>query len=138
MIITLKKPTTTILDINILKSHLRIEHDYEDGYLKILIDAATDILEKAIGISIIKKKYKYIGDPIEILPIQPVVKICSRKNQEIIFSAGITDEAENIPTDLQYAILQISKNMYECNDENILDSSYIQHIIKSYKQISVL
>ncbi len=138
MIITLKKPTITILDISILKSHLRIEYEYEDNYLKILINAATDILEKAIGISIIKKKYKYIGDPIDILPIQPVVKICSRKNNEIVFSAGIIDEMENIPTDLQYAILQISKNMYECNDENILNSSYIQHIIRSYKQVSII
>lgn len=138
MIITVKKSTIPVLDIKVLKSHLRIEHEYDDDYLKILIEAATDVLEKAIGISIFKAKYRYIGAPIEILPVQPVVKVCLRKNNEIVFYAGITDEAEGVPIDLKYAILQIAKNMYECNDENILNSHYVQHIVKSYKQISVI
>lgn len=138
MIIILKKAVTSVLDIKTLKAHLRIDHDYEDDYLNILANAATDILEKAIGISIMKKKYKYIGDSVDPLPVQPVIKINSRKNREIIFTAGIADEAEAIPIDLKYAVLQIAKNMYECNDDNILNSHYIQHIINSYKQITVI
>jgi hypothetical protein len=138
MITIIKKATKSVLDIKILKSHLRIEHEHEDEYLKVLIEAATDVLEKAIGISILKKKYKYKGPDVEIFPIQPVIKIHSTKNNEITFEAGITDDEAEIPIDLKYAILQIAKNMYECNDEDILKSHYIKHVINNYKQISII
>jgi hypothetical protein len=138
MITIIKKANKLALDIKVLKSHLRIEHEHEDEYLKILIEAATDVLEKAIGISLIKKKYKYKGPEVETLPIQPVIRICTNKNGETTFDAGITDNEEEIPVDLKYAVLQIARNMYECNDEDILKSHYIKHVINNYKQISII
>ncbi len=138
MITIIKNSSTDILDLNILKSHLRIEHEHEDQYLKIIGQLATDVLEKAMGVSILKKKYKYIGPMVTKLPIQPVIKICSQKDNETIFYAGITDSPNGIPSDIKYAILQIAKNIYECNDENILESKYIKHIINNYKQIAII
>lgn len=134
----IKKANKLPLDIKVLKSHLRIEHEYEDEYLRILIEAATDVLEKAIGMSILKKKYRYKGPSVETLPIQPIIKVCSNKNEEIIYEAGITDDESEVPIDLKYAILQIAKSMYECNDEDVLKSHYIKHVINNYKQISII
>jgi hypothetical protein len=136
MILITKKNQNSILDINILKAHLRIDHDYEDEYLKILIDFATDVLEKAIGVSIMHKKYKYIGPKIDKIPIRPILKVHTNKDDETIFTAGIAETQEMVPIDLKYAVMQISKNMYENNDENILESKYIKHIVNNYKQFS--
>jgi hypothetical protein len=137
MITVVTKPAENVLDIQFLKSHLRIEHDHEDEYLKILIDTATEILERKICVSIIKKKYKYSGPPLKIPPIQPVIEICSTSETEIYFYAGIADSRANVPADIVYAVLQIAKNMYECSDENILESMYVKHIINSYRNMKL-
>ncbi|MDR0552690.1 MAG: head-tail connector protein [Holosporales bacterium] len=137
MITIVTKPTESVLNIQFLKSHLRIEHDHEDEYLKILIDTATEILEKKICISIIKKKYKYSGPPTKELPFQPVIEICDQTENETYFYAGIADSSANVPADIMYAVLQIAKNMYECNDENILESMYVKHIINSYRKMTI-
>ena len=54
---------------------------------------------------------------------------------EVEYYAGMTEKPEEIPKDIKYAILQIAKNMYECSDENILESQYVKHLIKVYKNI---
>lgn len=56
---------------------------------------------------------------------------------EITYTAGITDKEEEIPKDLQFAILQIAKNIYECSEEDVLESKYIKHIINSNRMLYI-
>ncbi|MDR1488364.1 MAG: head-tail connector protein [Holosporales bacterium] len=136
MIKVIQKSKDLVLDIKVLKSHLRIEHSHEDEYLKVLIEAATEILEKKMGMSILNKKYKYTGDPSDPIPIYPITKVFAKKDGE--FCAGIAESSSEVPSDIMYAVLQVAKNMYECNnDENILESQYIRHVIGIYKPLNI-
>jgi uncharacterized phiE125 gp8 family phage protein len=174
MNIVIEQPKETVIDIRVLKSHLRIEHEYEDPYLKEILGMATEILENNIGQPILKKKYKYVyygGKrwPCKIdIPIGCVndvlsVKIISngktkndaqffaetrggrtyvtvgysRSPVEIIYSAGITGKASKAPKDLQYAVLQIARGIYDCSEKDVLESGHIKQIINSYRPISI-
>jgi uncharacterized phiE125 gp8 family phage protein len=57
----------------------------------------------------------------------------SKYPTEIKYVAGLTNSVSEIPKNLKYAVLQISKNMYDCADEDILESRYIKHIINGYR-----
>lgn len=136
MITIIERASCSIIDIKIFKDHLRIDHSHEDEYLKILIETATELLEKNIGISILKKRYKNEqNDGRTSFQMQPVINVFDDKT----YVAGITDKSSETPRDLQYAVLCIAKNMYECSDENIFESSvYLKQIINSYKKISIV
>ncbi|MDR1609361.1 MAG: head-tail connector protein [Holosporales bacterium] len=165
------------LDIDILKAHLRIEHDHEDEYLKSIIDMSTEILESNIEKPILKKKYRYVCYCSEFtsvwripIPVREVREILSAQKLqrhkkgkpeyvkysvemnydttmlitnwsacplEIRYSAGITSKPSKIPKALQFAILQIAKNIYECSEENVLESKYIKHIIDANRTLTV-
>ena len=175
MNLIIKQSDAQVLELKILKEHLRIEHNHEDTYLKEIISMATDILEKNIEKPILKKTYRYTfyGDDFvstRCVPIQVnhVIKVISVqrlindkdkekvsyfvKNErgktmvvtngtkspiEITYTAGITDKQEEIPKDLQFAVLQIAKNIYECSEEDVLESKYIKHIINSNRTLYI-
>ena len=175
MNIIVKQSEKQALDLNILKQHLRIEHEHEDNYLKEVISMATDILEKNIEKPILVKTYRYtfhndeyvstkrIPLPVShvnsIVSVQKVVSNDLRENIsfaieymrdkayiitngttfpiEITYTAGITNTVEEIPKDLQFAILQIAKNIYECSEEDILESKYIKRIINSNRALYI-
>ncbi len=175
MNIIIKQSDKQILDLSILKQHLRIEHDHEDAYLKEVISMATDILEKNIEKPILKKTYRYIfyNDeyantkriPIPVSHVTSIISVQKILNEneresikytvennrdktyvitngtkyliEITYIAGITDNAEEIPKDLQFAVLQIAKNIYECAEEDVLESKYIKHIINSNRTLYI-
>lgn len=171
--IVIKDSAQQVLDLNILKAHLRIDYDHEDEYLKEIISMATDILEKNIEKPILTKTYKYVQYNADFystrkifIPMNNVrdivsVRNCCAKGEiskyivenyngktmvitngskypvEVIYTAGITDKLNEIPKDLQFAILQISKNIYECSEADVLESKYIKHIIKSNRTLSI-
>ena len=175
MNLIIKQSDTQVLDLKILKEHLRIDHNHEDTYLKEIIFMATDILEKNIEKPILKKTYRYTfyGDDfvstrcipipvthvIKVLDVQKIINNKDRekisysvKNErgktfvitngikfpiEITYTAGITDKQEEIPKDLQFAVLQIAKNIYECSEEDVLESKYIKHIINSNRALYI-
>ncbi|MDR1365146.1 MAG: head-tail connector protein [Holosporales bacterium] len=56
---------------------------------------------------------------------------------EIRYSAGMTGNPDKIPKTIQFAILQIAKNIYECSDENVLESKYIKHIIDANRALII-
>lgn len=75
-----------LIDIEILKAHLRIANSLEDSYLKKIISMATGIFESQTEKSLLKKKYCLtVNCEFELkqarveLPVQPVVKIFSVK-----------------------------------------------------------
>jgi uncharacterized phiE125 gp8 family phage protein len=93
----IEQSKNSVVDLPILRAHLRIEHDHEDVYLKEIIEIATEILEKNIGKAILKKKYKYIfqGNNLQALQkieipmgcvanILSIKKIISKENKENI------------------------------------------------------
>lgn len=171
--IIIKESEQQALDLDILKSHLRIDYDHEDNYLKEIISMATDILEKNIEKPILVKTFKYVqynseftstkkiflplNNVKEILSVRSLGQQCeslkyaienyngrtviitngSRYPIEIIYRAGITEKFNEIPKDLQFAILQISKNIYECSEEDVLESKYIKHIINSNRSLNI-
>jgi uncharacterized phiE125 gp8 family phage protein len=169
MNIIIEQSKEAALDIQTLKSHLRIEHNHEDAYLDEIIGMATCILEGCIHKPILEKKYKcvfYGGErrPYKVeIPIGCVNKIVSVKEEpdgkelqffvdtegertyvltepskssvEIVYSAGMTCEASKVPKDIKYAILQISKNIYDCCEQNPLESENVKQIINSYRTI---
>jgi uncharacterized phiE125 gp8 family phage protein len=177
MNIIIEQSKKQALDINILKAHLRIEHDHEDEYLNSIIGMATEILENSIEKPILKKKYRYvcycneftsvwrIPIPVrEVREILSVQKLQSRKKDkpehikysvemnydttvlitnwsacplEIRYSAGMTNNPSKIPKCLQFVILQIAKNIYECSEENILESEYVKHIIDANRTLTI-
>ena len=175
MNIIVKQSEKQVLDLNILKQHLRIEHEYEDTYLKEVISMATDILEKNIEKPILVKTYRYtwhndeyvstkriqlpVNHVISIISVQKVINSDLKENIkfaienirdktyiitngttfpiEITYTAGMTNTVEEIPKDLQFAILQIAKNIYECSEEDILESKYIKHIINSNRPLHI-
>ncbi|MDR0942313.1 MAG: head-tail connector protein [Holosporales bacterium] len=61
----------------------------------------------------------------------------SKRPIEIKYAAGMTGNADKIPKDLQFAILQIAKNIYECSEEDVLESKYIKHIVNSHRTLSI-
>lgn len=168
MNIIIEKPQQKAIDLNFIKNHLRVIHDYDDEYLNIILDIATEILEKHINMSILKKKYKYIAkntrhSTMIELPLKnfcQITSVRSNKNDieyttsyvnkktyiamlqsitgiEIEYYAGIVDSNNDIPNDLKYAIIQIVAGIYNSFNENILESPYIKHIIKSYRDLSI-
>ncbi|MDR1391122.1 MAG: phage head-tail connector protein [Holosporales bacterium] len=66
-----------------------------------------------------------------------IITNSSRYPTEIKYVAGITDKEDEIPKDLQFAILQIAKNIYECSEESILESSYVKHVIDSNRTLTI-
>jgi uncharacterized phiE125 gp8 family phage protein len=174
MNIIIEQPKEAVIDLQILKYHLRIDHEHEDLYLKEIIGMATEILENNIGKPILRKKYKYIfyGEerrprkimiPTECVDtIISVKNIIDKKNKsdarffieteggktyvitgyfkypiEIIYLAGMTGRPSKIPRDLKYAVLQMSKSIYDCSEENILESECTKRIINGYRTISI-
>ena len=175
MNIIVKQSEKQALDLNILKQHLRIEHEHEDNYLKEVISMATDILEKNIEKPILVKTYRYIfhndeyvstkriqlpvNHVISIISVQKIINSDLKENTkfaienirdktyiitngttfpiEITYTAGMTNTVEEIPKDLQFAVLQIAKNIYECSEEDILESKYIKHIINSNRTLHI-
>jgi uncharacterized phiE125 gp8 family phage protein len=61
----------------------------------------------------------------------------SKFNVEIKYTAGTISKAYEIPSDLKYATLQIAKNIYDCNDENVLEKDGLKNIIDRYKRINL-
>ncbi len=79
----IKNAEKQVITLDILKSHLRIAHNYEDEYLNNIIDTATGVLESNLELSILYKTYKYVISNYNInypitLPIKNV------KNIEIV------------------------------------------------------
>ena len=56
---------------------------------------------------------------------------------KITYTAGITDNVLQVPKNLVLAVLQISKNIYECSEHDSLDNLYIKNVIQSYKKFSL-
>ena len=164
----IKNSDKLIINLDLLKSHLRIANNYEDDYLKTIINTATCTLENILELSILYKTYKYIVNNHNVhysivLPIKNVniiQSITDSDNNNVQFEtnnkyeinlrninnkfpiniqyiAGFTDNTEEIPNDIKLSILQISKNIYDNSEENILDSKYIQSVINKYKQINL-
>ena len=175
MNIIIEESKQQALDLNTLKSHLRIDHEHEDAYLKEVISMSTDILERNIEKPILEKTFKFIHYNAEYettrpitLPMSNIREIISVKKLvpgrspevlkytlethrdktkvivngskypiEITYKAGITRNIKHVPKDLQFAILQISKNIYECSEEDVLESKYIKHIVNTHRTISL-
>ena len=175
MNLIIKQSDKQVLELKILKEHLRIDHNHEDIYLKEIISMATDILEKNIEKPILKKTYCYtfygndlistqcipipLSHVIKVLSVQKIINEKNKENVsysvrnergktfvitngikfpiEITYTAGITDKKEEIPKDLQFAVLQIAKNIYECSEEDVLESKYIKHIINSNRTLYI-
>ncbi len=163
----IKNSEESVISLDILKSHLRIANSCEDNYLKNIINTATEILENNIELSLLYKTYKCIINNYNIkctitLPIKnikTIENIKDSKNNYIDFNvnnknelqlsnnnnfpitieyiAGFTNSIEEIPKDMKLAILQIAKNIYDNNEENILNSNYIQEVINKYKQLNL-
>ncbi|MDR1234133.1 MAG: head-tail connector protein [Holosporales bacterium] len=66
-----------------------------------------------------------------------VVSNTSKYPIEIIYTAGVIDNYDEIPRDLQYVSLQIARSIYICSDEDIFGSAYIKSIIDKYRNISI-
>lgn len=160
-----------VVELPLLKSHLRIAHEHEDDYLKNIIEMATDILEHKISESILEKTFRYIYYPkVDMremidLPYRHIIKILSVNNYneaipiryrsscdngvwriqadqrdfpiEILYKAGLICTPERVPCDLKFAVLQIAKNIYECSEEDVLESKYIKDIIRSYRSLNL-
>ncbi|GHT89170.1 hypothetical protein FACS1894113_3500 [Alphaproteobacteria bacterium] len=135
----IEKSEFRALDLAVLKCHLRLESNLEDEYLSRIIDMATETFENETGKSILKKKYRYVCNDYSskiCLPMQPVLKVCSVTNNrntkaepsvEVEYIAGICDDPEKVPKDIQLAILQMAKSIYDGNDI----------AINSYKTLSI-
>lgn len=175
MNLIIKQSDKQVLDLKVLKEHLRIDHNHEDTYLKEIILMATDILEKNIDKPILKKTYCYtfygndliptrcipipVSHVINVLSVQRIINDKDKENVsysvknergktlvitngtkfpiEITYTAGMTDKEKEIPKDLQFAVLQIAKNIYECSEEDVLESKYIKHIINSNRTLHI-
>ncbi|GHT88210.1 hypothetical protein FACS1894113_0150 [Alphaproteobacteria bacterium] len=116
----IEKSQFRALDIAVLKCNLRLKTNLEDEYLSRIIDIATETFENETGKSILKKKYRYVCDDYSsklCLPVQPVVEVCSDKNAkvelpvEIEYIAGVCDDPENVPKDIQLALLQMANGV---------------------------
>jgi uncharacterized phiE125 gp8 family phage protein len=56
----IKQPEAKVVSLEEVKTHLRLDHDYEDSYLEVIIDAATNFIENYIGRSLICRTYKSV------------------------------------------------------------------------------
>ncbi|MDR1332831.1 MAG: head-tail connector protein [Holosporales bacterium] len=56
---------------------------------------------------------------------------------EIQYSAGMVGNSKDVPKGLQFAILQIAKNIYECSEEDVLESKYVKHVINAHRSLVV-
>ena len=56
---------------------------------------------------------------------------------EIIYSAGLTNDINQIPKDFKLAVLQIAKSIYDNSEENILESKFIKNLIQYYKPLNL-
>jgi uncharacterized phiE125 gp8 family phage protein len=98
MVTVIEQATENIVSTDEVKNHLRILHNDEDEYISEIVAMSTEIIEKDIGKSILKKKYKYIVQPsifvhsfcVTKVPISPLIMINSisknlpsQQNEEI-------------------------------------------------------
>lgn len=56
---------------------------------------------------------------------------------EIQYLAGMTNNRDELPKDLKYAVLQIAKSIYDCSDNDIFESKYMTHIMNSHRNFSI-
>ncbi|MDR2598609.1 MAG: head-tail connector protein [Holosporales bacterium] len=56
---------------------------------------------------------------------------------EIKYIAGLIERPQDVPGELRYAALQIAKNIYSCNDEDILDSNSIRNVVDKYRRVTI-
>jgi uncharacterized phiE125 gp8 family phage protein len=56
---------------------------------------------------------------------------------EIKYIAGLIERPHEVPGDLRYAALQIAKNIYSCNNEDILASDCIKIVVDKYKRVTI-
>ena len=149
------KNSGQILSTSLLKAHLRTAHEHEDEYLEEVAAMAMDALERMIGKALLIKTFCCFGCAARIvLPfanVQKILSVCDQNTCEpipfrfadnvlqlenattpvaITYTAGITDDAAQIPGDLKLAALQIAKNIYDCED--FFASKTLQPLIKPY------
>lgn len=112
----LKDTNKQVIDLDILKSHLRIANNYEDDYLKDIIKTATGILESNLELSLLYKTYNYVIAKYNIdypitLPIRNVKSIESisdSKGNDIQFDTlnkyeiTINNINNNFPINIKY------------------------------------
>ena len=87
MNLIIKDSNKQVIDLDILKSHLRIAHNHEDIYLTNIINTATGILENNLELSLLYKTYKYVISNYNMhypvtLPIKNVQSIESVNDDE--------------------------------------------------------
>jgi uncharacterized phiE125 gp8 family phage protein len=82
MLTILENSNKQSVNLQLLKSYLRIEYDDEDKDLRFAIETATGAVEHLIGKSIMRKKYEYTSDGLRSagqatldLPMGPVIQI---------------------------------------------------------------
>ena len=135
---------TDILEKNIEKPILRKKYKYihsNDKYVstrRILLPMCfvTSIISVKKVVS--SNKRENIDYSVEDIGERTyVITNGTRYPIEIIYTAGITDKPDEIPKDLQFAVLQIAKNIYECSEEDILESKYIKHIVNSNRSLYI-
>lgn len=96
MNLIIKESNKQVIDLDILKAHLRIAHDHEDIYLTNIINTATGILENNLEFSLLYKTYKYVISNYNVnypitLPMKNIKSIESvndDKNNNISFNTN--------------------------------------------------
>jgi uncharacterized phiE125 gp8 family phage protein len=122
----LEQPSETVLSLEETKSHLRILNKNEDEYIKHLISAATNIIEKNTGKSILKKLYRYIVSPSALIssfsriwiPISPLIevksvaKLIAQDKREDITDFVVESEDDDKYVKFQSSIYPVQVDFY--------------------------
>lgn len=85
MLTLVESSSLLVVSLNKVKTHLRIDHDAEDSNLKLMIKAATSLVEQEIGRSLLTKVWKQCsateitkeGFARVLLPYPPLIEVLS-------------------------------------------------------------
>ncbi len=138
-----------VLDLDYIKSYLRVDYDYDDKLLQKIMISSILLLEQFLRISIFEKNIKLsVGRGKFRFPILPMLKVksCShedyhinsgyilpRKNLDITYVAGM----QSIPADIELALLMQIAFIYDNQSMASSLTEGVKDLVKHYRNLLI-
>ena len=113
-----------VVDLPVVKAHLRVNHDGEDGLIQMYLDAATAALDGPtgiLGLALGPQTWRAVFQPHEdiVLPLGPVMSqeapVASEDEVSVTYVAGFPN---GIPTPIRAAILLHVATLYQNREQS--------------------
>lgn len=116
---------SNVVDLDVVKAHLRVDHDDEDTLIQMYLDAATQQLDGPtgiLGLALGPQTWRAVFEPHEdiVLPIGPIISqadpVEADDEVSVTYVAGF---ATGIPFAIKAAILLHVGSLYQDREQSV-------------------